>query len=106
MKLLIIAKDLLSDEKLEVYEFGENCDLVLHIYKDEDYNPDKDRDYCNIVTISTARDGKFVDDTDDVYVSDGSLDRELKRINEYRDLPQNNMRKKRCRDCVSFISYY
>ena len=79
------CKDLLSDEKLKVYEFGENCDLVLHIYKDEDYNPDKDRDYCNIVTISTARDGKFVDDTDDVYVSDGSLDRELKRINEYRD---------------------
>ena len=37
------------------------------------------------MTISTARDGKFVDDTDDVYVSDGSLDRELKRINEYRD---------------------
>ena len=27
------CKDLLSDEKLEVYEFGENCDLVLHIYK-------------------------------------------------------------------------
>lgn len=71
--------------KKEVYEFGENCDLVLHIYKDEDYNPDKDRDYCNIVTISTARDGKFVDDTDDVYVTDGSLVRELKRINEYRD---------------------
>lgn len=53
------CKDLLSDEKLEVYEFGENCDLVLHIYKDEDYNPDKDRDYCNIVTISTARDGNL-----------------------------------------------
>lgn len=25
--------DLLADEKLEVYEFGENCDLVLHIYR-------------------------------------------------------------------------
>lgn len=85
MKLLIIAKTCFQTKNSEVYEFGENCDLVLHIYKDEDYNPDKDRDYCNIVTISTARDGKFVDDTDDVYVSDGSLDRELKRINEYRD---------------------
>lgn len=25
--------DLLADEKLEVYEFGKNCDLVLHIYR-------------------------------------------------------------------------
>jgi uncharacterized protein YutE (UPF0331/DUF86 family) len=25
--------DLLADEKLEVYEFGQNCDLVLHIYR-------------------------------------------------------------------------
>ena len=28
------CRDLLADEKLEVYEFGQNCDLVLHIYKD------------------------------------------------------------------------
>ncbi len=27
------CRDLLADEKLEVYEFGQNCDLVLHIYK-------------------------------------------------------------------------
>lgn len=26
-------RDLLADEKLEVYEFGQNCDLVLHIYR-------------------------------------------------------------------------
>lgn len=25
--------DLLADEKLEVYEFGQNYDLVLHIYR-------------------------------------------------------------------------
>ena len=25
------CRDLLADEKLEVYEFGQNCDLVLHI---------------------------------------------------------------------------
>lgn len=25
--------DLLADEKLEAYEFGQNCDLVLHIYR-------------------------------------------------------------------------
>ena len=56
-KIVNYCNDLLPDEKLEVYEFGKNCDLVLYIYKDEDYNPDKDRDYCNIVTISTAKDG-------------------------------------------------
>lgn len=27
------CRDLLADEKLEVYEFGQNCDLVLHIYR-------------------------------------------------------------------------
>ena len=27
------CNDLLADEKLTVFEFGENCDLVLHIYK-------------------------------------------------------------------------
>lgn len=31
------CRDLLADEKLEVYEFGQNCDLVLHIYKDGEY---------------------------------------------------------------------
>ena len=35
--------------------------------------------------IQQVKDGKFVDDTDDVCVTDGSLDQELKRINEYRD---------------------
>lgn len=28
------CNDLLADEKLTVFEFGENCDLVLHIYKE------------------------------------------------------------------------
>lgn len=32
------CNDLLADEKLTVFEFGENCDLVLHIYKDEEFN--------------------------------------------------------------------
>lgn len=27
------CRDLFADEKLEVYEFGQNCDLVLHIYQ-------------------------------------------------------------------------
>lgn len=75
------CNDLLADEKLTVFEFGENCDLVLHIYKDEEFNPALDKDYSNIVTIHTAQDGKWIDDTEDVYVTDGSLYRELERIN-------------------------
>ena len=82
-KIVDYCKDLLSDEKLEVYEFGENCDLVLHIYKDEDYNPDTGE--FNLVRISTAKDGEFVDDTEDTHVLDGSLEKELERINAYKD---------------------
>lgn len=77
--------DLLADEKLEVFEFGKNCDLVLHIYKDSDFNPVKSKDYSNIARISTAQNGKWVDDTEDTYVTDGSLHRELERIYNYRN---------------------
>lgn len=78
------CKDLLADEKLEVYEFGENSDLVLHIYKDGDYDPD--RDSWNIVRIHTAQDGRWVDDTGDIHICDEHiLRRELTRIGEYRD---------------------
>ena len=38
------CNDLLADEKLTVFEFGENCDLVLHIYKEEEFNPALDKD--------------------------------------------------------------
>ena len=41
------CNDLLADEKLTVFEFGENCDLVLHIYKDEEFNPALDKDYSH-----------------------------------------------------------
>ena len=78
------CNDLAADEKLEVFEFGEDCDLVLHIYKDEEYDASKDKDSYNIVSISTARNGEWVDDTDDVYVTDGSLANELDRIYHYR----------------------
>lgn len=78
------CNDLAADEKLEVFEFGEDCDLVLHIYKDEEYDASKDKDSYNIVSISTARNGEWVDDTDDVYVTDGSLANELDRIYRYR----------------------
>lgn len=66
--------NLKANEKLEIYEFGQNKDLVLHIYKDEDYS--------NIVTISTFQDGICIDDT----VTDGCLYKELIRINNYKDL--------------------
>ena len=79
------CNDLLSDEHLIVYDFGKNGDLVLHIYKDEEFNPDVDPDDWNIVTVSTFQNGNAVDDTGDVYVTDGSLYKELERINEYRD---------------------
>lgn len=76
------CNDLEADEHLIVFEYGNNADLVLHIYKDEDY---KGGDDCNLVTISTFQNGVAVDDTGDTYVTDGSLLRELKRIAEYKD---------------------
>ena len=79
------CNDLLPDEKLEVFEFGKNCDMVLHIYKDEDFDPDADKNCWNLVRIHTAQNGKWVDDTEDTYVTDGSLYRELERIWNYRD---------------------
>ncbi len=58
------CRDLLADEKLEVYEFGQNCDLVLHIYKDGDYSPSADKDIFNMVRVHTARDGEWVNPPD------------------------------------------
>ena len=82
-EIIDYCNDLAANEKLEVFEFGKNNDLVLHIYKDEEYDASKDKDYSNLVNISTAKDGKWVDDTGDIYVTDGSLCRELERINSY-----------------------
>ena len=43
-------------------------------------------DEFNLVTCSTYKDGKIVDSTDDIHVTDGSLYRELDRIyhNDFR----------------------
>ena len=80
------CRDLEADEKLEVFEFGQNCDLVLHIYKDEAYNPSVDKDAFNMVQIHTAKNGEFVDDTEDIHLNDEHILRqELKRINEYKE---------------------
>ena len=75
------CKDLCANDKIEVYDFGGKKDLVLHIYKDEDFDQ-KTKAY-NLVTISTFRNGKAVDDTGDIHVSE--LDAELERINSYED---------------------
>lgn len=75
------CKDLCANDKIEVYDFGGKKDLVLHIYKDEDFDQ-KTKAY-NLVTISTFRNGKAVDDTGDIHVSE--LDAELERINSYKD---------------------
>lgn len=62
------CKDLCANDKIEVYDFGGKKDLVLHIYKDEDFDQ-KTKAY-NLVTISTFRNGKAVDDTGDIHVSE------------------------------------
>lgn len=71
-------KDLLKDEKIEVYDFGKRKDLVLHIYVDEDFESESIE-----YRIFTFRNGKAVDDTGDIHVSE--LDAELERINSYED---------------------
>ena len=76
------CNDLKADEHLVVFEYGRNADLVLHIYKDEEYRGGDD---WNLVTISTFQNGEAVDDTGDTYVTDGTLLGELERIAEYKD---------------------
>lgn len=73
-----------AGEKATIFGFGRSRDLVLHIYKDEDFDRDKSESAWNIVTISTFRNGQVVDDTEDTHVSD-ALKGELERIWEYRD---------------------
>jgi len=85
-----------ANERIEVCDFGKNGDLSLFIYKDEDYNEETGE--FNLVRIHTFKwewseyckfactnQGKAVDDTDDIYVSEKELGAELERIYEYRD---------------------
>lgn len=75
-----------GDEKITVFDFGENKDLVLHIYKDDEYNRKANEHYCNLVTISVALDGVFIVDVDDTYVTDGALYKELEQIWNVEDI--------------------
>lgn len=77
---------LLGNEKLTVFNFGRNKDLTLYFYKDEDYNPEVDEEYSDLVFIVTKKNGVAVDDTENTYVTDGSLYKELNRIYNYQDL--------------------
>lgn len=84
---VIDDSDLLKGgEKLVVDAFGKNKDLELHIQKDIEYYPKKDKDYSNLVDIVTLRRGKAVDDTLGVYVTDGEMYKELERIFNYKNL--------------------
>ena len=47
------CKELLPDEMIKVLNFGKNRDLILEIFKDEDYDPEKD--VWNHVYIHTQR---------------------------------------------------
>lgn len=78
-----------AGERLDVRNFGCYGELDLHITKDGSYHREVDKDYSNLVTISTCWQGKWVDDTGDTYVTDGSLWNELARIFHYKDFSRD-----------------
>ena len=86
-QIVAICFDMNPNDHLRVFDYGENGDLLLDIYKDEDY--DRTKGEYNLVTIFTSKsvDGKIiaVDDTEDTYVGNGELDAELERIYHYQD---------------------
>lgn len=80
-KIIEDCDKLPADGEISVAEFGKNKDLTLYIHKDCDYNPEKDPDAFNIVSISTKQNDNWVDDTGDIHVSDEyRFCRELERI--------------------------
>ena len=89
--IIEMCDDMDAYDRLKVYDFGENRDLLLDIQKDPDFDRDVDPDKWNIVRIFTAQYNEAedmlrdVDDTEDTYVTDGSLYTELDRIWNYID---------------------
>lgn len=83
--IITACDNLQADDMITITNFGKNEDLTLYIHKDCEYKPYIDEDKWNIVSISTKQNDTFVDDTNDIYVTDGSLYRELKRIYNYRN---------------------
>lgn len=84
-EIIDICDKLNAEESATIFEFGTNGDLVLHIYKDCDYNREIDGNAFNLVKVHTAQNGEWVDNTEDTYVTDGALRRELERIWSYKD---------------------
>ena len=78
-----VCHTMMANDELVVHAFGSNQDLTLHLYKDEDYNAAVDAEYSDMVFIVTTQNGQAVDDTEDTYVTDGSLYKELERIWNY-----------------------
>lgn len=73
-----------ANETLTVFGFGKDGDLSLHISKNGEF--DRSQDSFNMVAVHTSRNRKFIDDTGDIHVTDGSLRRELTRIWKGRKL--------------------
>ena len=85
-EIIDLCDRLLANEKLTVFDFGKNQNLTLHIYKDSEFDPETDMGYSNLVDVYTFKDGKAIDDAIGIYVTDGSLENELNRIFDCRDM--------------------
>lgn len=81
-----LAEDLGPEKKLVVENFGKDQNMVLHIYKDSEFDPDEDPEYSNLVSMATTIDDEAVDDLEDTFVTDGEFRGELERIWEHKDL--------------------
>lgn len=76
--ILDTCEKLEREEKATVFDFGKDGDLVLHIYKDGDF--DRASGGFNMVRVHTACGGEWVDDTYDTPLAGGILYQELSRI--------------------------
>ncbi len=87
--IIEMCDDLEANDVLRVYGYGKKSDMLLDIYKDEDFKRDEEDEF-NLVVIHTSRmqDGYLtsIDDTEDTHVLDGSLENELNRIWEHKEL--------------------
>ena len=75
------CKYLRAKEKLTINNFGKRQDLKLYIWKNANYNQEKNKD--NTVRIETKRFGIIEDKTDEIPLS--KLKEELERIYIYKN---------------------
>lgn len=77
----------LKADEVFTTSFGKDNELVIHLRKDSEYNPEVDEDYNNMVSISTYKDGIAIDDTGDIHLNDyREFSEQLERIFEERDM--------------------